>query len=68
VDLYGAFGVYGVCDADDITSPPRGYEGLAKVPIDLTFNLGLRADTAAGGFLFGVSNWVGFLPVRGAPQ
>jgi hypothetical protein len=68
VDLFGAFGVYGVCDLDDITNPPRGYEGLAKVPIDLTFNLGLRADTALGGFLFGVSNWVGFLPVRGAPQ
>ncbi len=68
VDLFGAFGVYGVCDADAITNPPRGYEGFAKVPIDLTFNLGLRADTALGGFLFGVSNWVGFLPVRGAPQ
>lgn len=68
VDVFGAFGVYGVCDADDITNAPRGYEGFAKVPIDLTFNLGLRADTALGGFLFGVSNWVGFLPVRGAPQ
>jgi outer membrane protein assembly factor BamA len=68
VDLFGAFGAYGVCDADDLTSPPRGYHDFARVPMDLTFNVGLRADTALGGFLFGLSNWVGFLPVRGGPQ
>lgn len=69
IDFFGAFGVYSVADQNLITNPPPGYEGLAKLPIDLTFNFGLRADTAIGGFMFGVSNFLGFLPVRGAaPQ
>jgi outer membrane protein insertion porin family len=66
VDFFASFGVYGVADARDITNPARGYSGFATVPIDLTFNLGLRADTALGGVLFGVSNLLGFVPVRGA--
>ena len=37
-------------------------------PIDLTFNVGLRIDTQAGGFVFGLSNLIGFLPVRGPEQ
>ncbi len=68
VDFFGSFGMYGVADADIFANPPRGYSGFAKVPIDLTFNFGLRADTAIGGFLFGVSNLIGFLPVRGVAQ
>ena len=68
VDLFGSAGFYGVADGRDITNPARG-TGFAPVPIDFTFNFGLRADTALGGFLFGVSNLIGFLPVRGtAPQ
>jgi outer membrane protein assembly factor BamA len=65
VDVFGSFGVYGVADGRDLTDHPRGYSGFATVPIDLTFNFGLRADTAAGGFVFGFSNLLGFIPVRG---
>jgi outer membrane protein insertion porin family len=68
VDFFASFGAYGVADATLFTNPPPGYSGFAKVPVDLTFNLGLRADTAIGGFLFGVSNFIGFLPVRGVAQ
>jgi hypothetical protein len=38
--------------------------GFGKVPVDLTFNLGLRIDTNAGGFMFAFSNVLGFIPVR----
>jgi hypothetical protein len=48
--------------------PARGYSGFATVPIDLTFNLGLRIDTSAGGFMIGFSNLLGFIPVRGGTQ
>lgn len=65
VDFFGAAGVYGVASARDLRDPPRGYSGLARLPVDLTFNLGLRIDTNAGGFVFAFSNILGFIPVRG---
>ncbi|HMI86641.1 MAG TPA: BamA/TamA family outer membrane protein [Polyangiaceae bacterium] len=67
IDFFGAAGIYGVASYRDITDPPRGYHGFRKVPVDLTFNLGFRIDTHAGGFVFAFSNLVGLIPVRGAP-
>ena len=64
VDLFGATGMYGVASERDLTDPPRGYSGLARVPVDLTFNLGLQIDTNAGGFTFAFSNVLGFIPAR----
>jgi len=64
VDFFTSAGVYAVANAQDITKPARGYEGFGKVPIDLTFNLGLRAYTAAGGFSIGLANFIGFIPIR----
>jgi hypothetical protein len=49
----------------DLTRPAEGYSGLARVPVDLTGNLGFRIDTSAGGFAFAFSNLLGFFPVRG---
>ena len=70
VDLFGSFGVYGLANQRDLVDPARGYSGFATVPIDLTFNAGLRIDTQAGGFVFGVSNLfgLGLLPLRGPEQ
>jgi outer membrane protein insertion porin family len=67
VDLYGALGLYGIANERDITQHARGYTGLGTVPIDLTFNLGFRISTSAGGFVLGFANVFGFAPVRG-PQ
>jgi outer membrane protein insertion porin family len=68
IDLFAAAGVYGVATSRDLTDPPRGYRGLRRIPIDLTFNLGFRIDTHAGGFLFAFSNLIGLIPVRGDPR
>jgi outer membrane protein insertion porin family len=68
VDLFGSFGVYGLANEADFVNPARGYRGFATVPIDLTFNAGLRIETQAGGFVFGVSNLAGLIPVRGPQQ
>jgi outer membrane protein insertion porin family len=65
VDFFGSLGLYGLANQQDFFSPARGYNGFATWPIDLTFNAGLRIETQAGGFVFGISNLIGFIPVRG---
>lgn len=65
IDFFGSGGAYSVANDRDFTHPPRAYSGLSRFPLDLTFNLGFRMDTSAGGFVFAFSNVLGFLPVRG---
>jgi outer membrane protein assembly factor BamA len=65
IDLFASAGVYAVASQREIDQPAPGYTSFAKVPIDLTANLGLRMDTSAGGFTFAFSNVLGFIPVRG---
>jgi outer membrane protein insertion porin family len=65
VDFYASLGFYSVANQEDIVDPARGYLGLARVPVDMTFDLGLRIDTQAGGFVLGVGSLVGFVPFRG---
>ncbi|HXX69865.1 MAG TPA: BamA/TamA family outer membrane protein [Polyangiaceae bacterium] len=64
-DFFGSVGVYGLCNEQDLVDPARGYSGFATVPIDLTFNAGLRIDTQAGTFVIGIANLVGLIPIRG---
>ncbi len=65
IDLFGSGGLYSVASDRDFTHPPAAYTGFARFPVDLTFNVGFRMDTSAGGFVFAFSNVLGFLPVRG---
>lgn len=65
IDLFASAGIYGLAGDRDITSPPVGYSGWSRIPVDLTGNLGFRMDTSAGGFVFAFSNALGFVPVRG---
>lgn len=68
VDFFAAAGLYGVAGRRDFTQPPSGYSGAALVPIDLTYNLGLRIETYVGGFNFAFSNLLGLLPARGGDR
>jgi len=68
VDFFGSAGLYAVANARDVTSPARGYSGFSRVPVDLTFNIGLKVDTAAGGFSLGIANFIGFIPIRSDAQ
>jgi outer membrane protein assembly factor BamA len=68
IDLFASAGLYGLCNQQDLVDPARGYSGFGTVPIDFTFNLGIKADTSAGGFSFGISNYLGFIPVRSGSQ
>jgi outer membrane protein insertion porin family len=65
VDVFGSLGVYGLANPEDLLSPAPGYSGFAAVPIDLTFNLGVRIETSAGGIIFGLSNFLPFIQNRG---
>lgn len=65
LDLFVAGGLYALTSARDLDDPPRGYHGLRRLPVDATFNLGLRLDTSAGGFAFAFANIFGFLPALG---
>jgi outer membrane protein assembly factor BamA len=68
VDFFSSVGLYAVANARDVLRPARGYSGLAVFPFDLTFNLGLRIDTAAGGISIGIANLIGFIPIRSEAQ
>jgi outer membrane protein assembly factor BamA len=68
IDLFGTVGLYGLANEEDFVDHARGYRGFSTLPIDLTFNAGLRIDTQAGGFVLGVSNLIGLLPLRGQQQ
>jgi outer membrane protein assembly factor BamA len=64
VDLFGTTGLYSIATRRMFTDPPSGYEGAARVPLDLTFNLGVRVDTKVGGISLAFSNLLGLLPAR----
>ncbi|OJY26676.1 MAG: hypothetical protein BGO98_06585 [Myxococcales bacterium 68-20] len=68
VDFFGSVGLYAVANGRDIVRPARGYAGFQQAPVDLTFNLGLRMDTAAGGIALGIANFLGFIPIRSGAE
>ena len=63
IDAYALVGLYALAQRNDLRFAVPGYEGLARVPVDLTFDLGVRVDTAIGLFQLGFSNVLGFLPL-----
>jgi outer membrane protein assembly factor BamA len=62
IDIFGSAGIYGLASHYDLSRPPRGYSGAARIPVDLTANFGLRMDTSAGGFAFSFANALGLIP------
>lgn len=68
VDVFATAGLYGVATRRELTDPPTGYAGARRIPVDLTYNLGVRVDTKIGGITLAFSNLLGLLPARhGAP-
>ena len=65
VDFFASAGLYTVASQEDFVLLPNAYKGASRVPVDLTFDLGLRIDTQAGGFVLGIGSLVGFVPFRG---
>jgi outer membrane protein assembly factor BamA len=68
IDFFASTGLWGVAGRRDITDPPSGYTGAARIPVDLTYNLGIRLDTALGGATIAFSNLLGLIPAGPAVQ
>ena len=62
LNFYLNLGVYSLADLRDPKVGIPGYGGAARVPIDLTFDMGFRFDTRVGVLQVGFSNLLGFLP------
>ncbi len=65
IDVFAGLGLYGVAGKRELTDPPSGYEGAERIPVDLSYNVGLRLETYVGGFTLAFSNLLGLLPARG---
>jgi outer membrane protein insertion porin family len=61
-DAYALIGVYALADPHDLRVAVPGYSGLARLPIDLTFDVGVRLDTQLGVFQIGAAKllWLPF--------
>lgn len=57
---YVGAGLYFISSHEHLQISTPGYEGAEAVPVDLTFDLGLRADTSVGVFQLGLSTLLGF--------
>jgi outer membrane protein insertion porin family len=63
VDAYAGAGIFLLARREDLRVALSGYHGLARVPLDLTFDLGVQADTEIGLFKLGFSSLIGFSPL-----
>jgi hypothetical protein len=61
--IYANAGLYTVADIADFQRPIRGYSGIDLLPLDLTFDVGVRIDTSVGVFSVGFSTLLGFVSV-----
>ena len=64
VNAYFNLGAYSLLSGRDLAVGVRGYEGASRLPIDLTFDLGLRFDTDFGVFRLGFSTLLGLVDVE----
>jgi hypothetical protein len=68
VHAYVGGGLFMLADRNALRLGVPGYSGLARLPVDLTFDLGVQADTVIGLFKIGFSSLIGFLPDLGRGQ
>jgi outer membrane protein insertion porin family len=61
VNAFALVGVYALASREDLRVAIPGYRGFSRVPLDLTFDIGIRMDTEIGVFQFGLSNVLGFV-------
>jgi hypothetical protein len=68
VHAYAGAGLFLLGDPTLLSVGVPGYQGLSRIPVDLTFDLGIQADTVIGVFKVGFSSLIGFLPDLGRGQ
>jgi outer membrane protein insertion porin family len=60
IDAYAGAGIFMLASRRDLRVSISGYEGFSRIPIDLTFDIGVQADTEIGVFKLGFSSLIGF--------
>ncbi|HKP61643.1 MAG TPA: BamA/TamA family outer membrane protein [Polyangiales bacterium] len=60
IDAYAGAGIFMLTSRRDLRVSISGYEGFSRIPIDLTFDFGVQADTEIGVFKLGFSSLIGF--------
>ncbi|HKU37106.1 MAG TPA: BamA/TamA family outer membrane protein [Polyangiales bacterium] len=60
IDAYAGAGIFLLASRRDLRVAISGYEGWSRLPVDLTFDLGLQMDTEIGVFKLGFSSLIGF--------
>jgi outer membrane protein insertion porin family len=60
VHAYAGAGLFLLGDLAELRVGIPGYSGLSRIPVDLTFDLGVQADTVMGVFKLGFSSLIGF--------
>jgi len=61
INAYVSAGLYVLFSQRDIKLGVPGFQGVSRIPVDATFDIGLRADTDVGVFQLGFSNVIGFV-------
>jgi hypothetical protein len=61
IHAYVGVGLISLADLMDLSVAIPGYDGFSRLPVDLTFDAGLRFDTRYGVFQVGLSNLFGFI-------
>ncbi len=64
IDFFFSIGLFLLASSEDLMLPPEGYEDVSPAPIDITANLGFRADTSAGYFEISVGTLLGLIPIE----
>jgi outer membrane protein insertion porin family len=62
-DAFFLVGLYALADARDLQVAIPGYTGIARLPIDLTLDAGVRLDTQIGVFQIGLAKLL-WLPAQ----
>jgi outer membrane protein insertion porin family len=68
VDAYAGAGLFMLAEREALKLGLPGYSGFERIPIDLTFDIGVQADTSIGLFKVGFSSLIGFWPDLGQTQ
>ena len=63
--MYVGGGLFMLSRRNDLSIAIPGYEGMQRVPVDVTFDVGVVADTTLGMVKIGFSTLIGFLPDLG---
>ena len=65
VNGFLGLGIFALASQEYLKMDPRGYNGHSAIPMDLTFDLGVKVDTEVGMFVISLANMFRMIPSVG---